>query len=543
MAMNTIQDIFLLLITRYKNSKTNFYNQSIGSSFTEVSFNSFVEKACGAASLFKSLNLKKGANICIMADTSTNWLAIDIAAMSLGLVSVPLFKNTSAESLKMQIAETEPACIFVQDYACKAGVLQFIDASKIFYISEIKSAMPESMASYIKSASVQGDSLASIIYTSGTTGGASGVMLSHQNLISQILSSAKRFELSNCDVAISFLPTAHVFQRMICLLYLYKEVNIYFINDYSTIAERIKEIRPSVFTTVPRIFDKIYFKTAQQVKNAKGINGIIARAAFNYATKHDFTKKHTPLFFAYKALVYSKIMDSFGGKIRMIISGGAKLEPEIYKFFYNINMPIYQGYGLTETSPVIASNCPSASRCLTVGKSFDGVITKLSPESELLVKGPNVMLGYYKKPDKTKESFTEDGFFKTGDIASIDSEGYITIISRKKDIFKTSTGKFVDPNKLEFLLNQNTNIECSCIVADSKPFVSAIIFAKNKDDGLINSHITKINTQLEHHEQIQKVFITDYKPSVQSGELTPSLKIRRFFIYEEFKNDIADMYA
>jgi long-chain acyl-CoA synthetase len=543
MAMNTIQDIFLLLITRYKNSKTTFYNQSIGSSFTAVSFNSFVEKACGAVSLFKSLNLKKGANICIMADTSTNWLAIDIAAMSLGLVSVPLFKNASAESLKMQITETEPACIFVQDYACKAGVLQFIDASKIFYISEIKSAMPESMASYIKSASVQGDSLASIIYTSGTTGGASGVMLSHQNLISQILSSAKRFELSNYDIAISFLPTAHVFQRMICLLYLYKEVNIYFINDYSTIAERIKEIKPSVFTTVPRIFDKIYFKTAEQVSNAKGIKGLIAKTAFNYALKHDFTKKHTPLFFVYKTLVYSKIMDSFGGKIRMIISGGAKLEPEIYKFFYNINMPIYQGYGLTETSPVIASNCPSASKCLTVGKSFDGVITKLSPEGELLVKGPNVMLGYYKKPDKTKESFTEDGFFKTGDIASIDEQGYITIVSRKKDIFKTSTGKFVDPNKLEFLLNQNANIECSCIVADGKPFASAIIFAKNKDDNLINNHLAKINSQLEHHEQIQKVFITDYKPSVQSGELTPSLKIRRFFIYEEFKKEIANIYG
>ena len=541
--MNTIQDIFLLLITRYKNSKTNFYNQSIGSSFTAVSFNGFIEKACGAVSLFKSLNLKKGANVCIMADTSTNWLAIDIAAMSLGLVSVPLFKNASAESLKMQIAETEPACIFVQDYVCKSSILQFIDASKIFYISEVKSAMPESMASYIKSTSVQGDNLASIIYTSGTTGGASGVMISHQNLISQILSSAKRFELSNCDVAISFLPTAHVFQRMICLLYLYKEVNIYFINDYSTIADRIKEIKPSVFTTVPRIFDKIYFKTAEQVNNAKGLKGLVARAAFNYALKHNVDKKHHPLFFAYKALVYSKIMDSFGGRIRMIISGGAKLEPEIYKFFYNINMPIYQGYGLTETSPVIASNCPGQSRCLTVGKTFDGVFVKLGTDGELLVKGPNVMLGYYKKPQKTQEAFTEDGFFKTGDIASIDSDGYISITSRKKDVFKTSTGKFVDPNKLEFLLNQNSNIECSCIVADGKAFVSAIIFAKNKDENLIGIHLAKINSQLEHHEQIKKVFITDYKPSVQSGELTPSLKIRRFFIYEEFEKEIADMYV
>jgi len=540
--MKNFQDLLLLFISRYKNSSATFYNQSIASSFTSIDFNTFVEKICGAILLFKNLNLKQGSKICIMADTSTNWLAVDIAAMSIGLVSVPLFKNASIEHIKMQISEMEPSCIFVQDYAGKNIVSNFIDKGKIFYISELKNAMPESLIPFIKSLSVSSDMQATTIYTSGTTGNPSGVMLSHFNLISQILSADKHFSLSRDDVAISFLPTAHVFQRMICYLYLYKEVSIYFIHDYSSIAERIKEIKPTLLTTVPRIFDKIFFKTLEQIKQKKWIQGFIARLAFNYAVNHDPSKSHSILFYFYKTLVYSKVIDAFGGRVRMIISGGAKLDDTVYKFFYNISLPIYQGYGMTETSPVIASNYPEFSKCLTVGKAFDGITTKILEDGELCVKGPNVMLGYYKRPEKNLEAFTQDGFLRTGDIAKIDSEGYITIINRKRDIFKTSTGKFVDPNKLEFLLNQSNEIECSCVIADGKPFASAILFVKNKNEDLIKKHINKINDGLEHHEQIKAFYATNYKPSVQSGELTPSLKIRRFFIYEEFKEDIDKMY-
>jgi long-chain acyl-CoA synthetase len=546
--MKTIKDLYInFAINTYGKNNSLMFNQSPYDSFVKITFDSFFDITSGFIKLLLEQNLKNSDKICIIANTSAHWIACDFAVMSLGLVSVPIFTNTSLENIIYQVQQTSPSIFFVQDYSLKEKLLSInIKEDKIFYINTTKPTKPSVVIEKFNKTIIHQNDLATIVYTSGTSGKPNGVMISHFNLISQILNSSRVFKLTPQDVAISFLPTAHIFQRMICFLYIYEKVSIYFINDYTTLIENLKTIKPTLLTTVPRVLEKAYIKIANSFDSKTGLTKIIAKMAKKYANNTNPLKKRS--FFRgilsklYTKIVFSKILAVFGGNIRMIISGGAKLNDDVYRFFVNIGLPVYQGYGMTETSPVIASNNPSQNKCYTVGKFFDNIEYKILEDGELCVKGDNLMLGYYDNPQETAKSFDGE-YFKTGDIVEVDKDGFLTVKSRKKELFKTSNGKYVDPNKIEFLLSKSQIIEYSCIIADGKNFVSAIIFSKTDNLEAIKLVVQEANKNLDHHEKIVKYHISRDDLSPQTGELTPSLKLRRFIIYDKYKSQIESFYA
>jgi|GEM_PF-2561446 len=544
--MQTFKDLYTYLIdAKYGQNECQLYNQHSADSFGAISYDNFLEEVAGYIKLLHSFNLQHGDRICIMGQTSTRWLAADFAIMCLGLVCVPLFLNSSGANLKFEIEQSAPSLFIAENYFCKQSAsCHGIDPEKIIYFNDVRPVKPSTITDILNKTAVHSTMLASIVYTSGTTGLPNGVMLSHYNLISQVLNSAKVFSVGPEDVAISFLPTAHIFQRMICYLYIYRLVNVYFVNDYATLVENFKTIRPTLLTTVPRVLEKAYSKILLSLNSKTGLAKIIASLAKKHAQRHDPNKKSF-INKLYNKPVFYKILAIFGGRIRMVISGGAKLNDEVYRFFVNVGLPLYQGYGMTETSPVIASNNPSEYKCYSVGKFFDEISYKILEDGELCVKGPNLMLGYYKQNDGDEKHFV-DGYFRTGDIVKIDEAGFVYVISRKKELFKTSNGKYVNPNKIEFLLLQNQVIENCCVIADGKKFVSAVIFTKNgnKDSNKaeIEKIIMQINQKLDPHEQIVKFFISNDFISPEAGELTPSLKLRRFVIYEKYKKQIDNFY-
>ena len=545
--IKTFKDLFLYFIKNIYNTKnTELYNQVSLDSFAAVSFDSFLESSSGYIKLFTSLNLQKSDRVCIISNTSTSWLALDFAIMSCGLISVPFFVNASDTNFKYQIENSDCKIFFVQNYTSKERLTKLnIKESSIFYFNDVKSTSPLNIENHLEKTEINYNDIATIVYTSGTMGTPNGVTISHFNLISQVLNADKCFPLTSKDIAISFLPTAHIFQRMICYLYLYKQVRVYFISDYNTLIDNFKNIKPTLLTTVPRVLEKAYTKINISLENKTGFSKKIAHFAKLYAMNQDHKNKsilNKIKYYIFKKLVFSKILALFGGNIRMIISGGAKLNNEVYKFFLNIGLPLYQGYGMTEMSPVISSNNPSENKVFTVGKFFDNITYKILNDGELCVKGNNLMLGYYKNTDETVKHIDSDGFFHTGDIVEIDSDGFLTVKSRKKELFKTSNGKYIDPNKIEFLFSKFLQIEYSCVIADDKNFVSIIIFTKVQDRCIIENIINDVNKSLEHHEKIMKFHISNDIISPETGEITPSLKLRRFIIYDKYKKVIESFY-
>jgi long-chain acyl-CoA synthetase len=386
--------------------------------------------------------------------------------------------------------------------------------------------------------------LFTIIYTSGSTGSPKGVMLTHANLVSQLEAIKKLFFLdSEKDKALSFLPLAHVFERMVMYYYLSQGIDVYFNNHIDRIKEHLLYAKPTLMTTVPRLLEKIYKKSMVALEEETFIKRYLGTCALKAAT--GFPSLLLRKFF--DVLVYKKIRKKFGGNLRMIISGGAALPNDIERFFNNIGMPVYQGYGLTETSPVISVNYPGHNKPGTCGKVLPNVEVKTEKNKELLVKGPNVMQGYYKARKATKEIFKGE-WLRTGDLAEIDSEGYVTLIGRKKESFKTSTGKYVVPTPIEHLVQKSKYVDQCLVIAEGKPFVSCLVFIseEHKDtenlELLIKQHIKKINNHLDQWEKIYQFIIIKKALSIEEGEITPSMKIRRHAVEEKYKNEIQDLY-
>jgi long-chain acyl-CoA synthetase len=354
---------------------------------------------------------------------------------------------------------------------------------------------------------------------------------------------------------------------MVSYLYLVNLIKVYFVNDTKNIIPLLQKIKPTIFITVPRLLEKIFIITKNKAESMSGVTGIILRKAIHYANTHEPFSKNTIINsiwnFVYNKFVFRPIQEKLGGKLKMIICGGAILDNSIYRFFSNVGLTIYQGYGLTETSPVISSNYHNQTKSYTVGHIFDGVNIIIDDKTgEILVNGNNVMLGYYHNKKSTDQSFIKiskdknkkksDSFFKTGDIGFLDKDNYLTITGRIKEQFKTSTGKYINPIKIENMINSINGVDQSCVVANGRKFVIVIIFPnenfsinENKINELVHNidiAIPQINQTLEHHEQIVKFYIHTKTISVFTGELTPSLKLKRNFIEEKFQKIINDLY-
>ena len=519
----------------------------------------------------------RGKQIALVIAPSAHWIMIDYALMLSGAVSVPLFTNISTRNLRFQINDSDIHTAFVESEK-QTELLKEIDNSLTCidihnsraYRKFIEKGKTIEKASPLKFQEILGkvipNDTISIVYTSGTSGLPKGVELSHFNLISQILDTGAKYKFdANRDKALSFLPLAHIFERMVMHFYLSTGMSIYYADDVQNVGKLLREVKPTIMTVVPRLLEKVYFKMYNKAMEGNLIKQAIVKLAFYRANHKDPTTSQTWLENKLDKLVYSKLRTSLGGNLRMMISGGAALSSELYRFFWNIGIPPYQGYGLTEASPVICANAPNENKVGTCGKHFIHTEVKLSEEKELLARGPGIMKGYHNNPKATKESIDEQGWLHTGDLASIDNEGYITITGRKKELAKTSTGEYISLEYMEQELKKSGWFEHLLIIGDKRPFVVALLALdetqlqaytaknkfKNREEALeskalkkrIQGFITKLNKQLNHWERIRYFHLIKRALTIENGELTPSMKLSRVNVEKHFKNEIMQMYV
>ncbi len=512
----------------------------------------FATKIKILASHLSKIGIKKNLRVAIFAPSSTNWLLFDLACQYVGAITVPMFTNISQDNLKFQLKDSKVEYAFVSSTDNWKIIEQYQAKFKKIIIDKINTTNKKvielnsllTKIKIIEKIKIDKNDIATIIYTSGSTGTPKGVVLSNDNLISQIISAHKTFPLKTKDKTLSFLPLAHIFERMIIYFYLTSNISIYFADNIDNVVNLLQKVKPTIFTSVPRLLEKIYSAILTKTDEATGIKKFIAKFAINSALKIPYLLRK--LFFLdciFSFLVYRKFLAATGGKIKNLIVGGGATDKEICKFFTNIGLPIYQGYGLTETSPVISTNCAKNNKIGSVGKPFPNISVKISKDNEILAKGKNVMIGYLNKPVETSKTI-KNGYLATGDRGYIDEDGFLFITGRIKELEKTSNGKYVAVNNIELILKKITYIDNAVVIANNRTFTSAIIFTekKNLSQEKIQQDIDKINKKLDHWEQIKKFIISNNCPNIDNEELTPALKIRRDIILKNYKSNINKLY-
>ncbi len=535
------------------------------------------------------LGVNQNDKIAVISSTNrTEWSVLDIGVLQIGAQNVPIYPTIAKEDYEYILNHSESTYCFVSDIevlekinAIKGktklkGVYSFDVISgennwkEVLKLGEDENNQNEVE---IRKTNVKPQDLATIIYTSGTTGKPKGVMLSHNNLISNILDSEKRvpFEYGKSK-ALSFLPICHVFERMILYLYQYCGVEIHFAESIDKMSDNLKEVKPNVMTAVPRLYEKVYDKIVEKGAELTGIKRALFFWAIDLGLKYEPYGKNglwyeLQLKLARK-LIFSKWKEGLGGNLDLMVSGSAALQPRLTRTFAAAEMPIMEGYGLTETSPVISVNDMrnGGFRIGTVGRIIDNVEVKIAEDGEILVKGPNVMLGYYKDPEKTAEVMT-DGYFHTGDIGEVSNDGFLKITDRKKEMFKTSGGKYVAPALIENELKQSHFIEQIMVIGEGEKMPAALIQPdfhfirhwiekkgidiKSDNESIVSSQIIKDRIQKEinktnkkfgNWEQVKKFELTADVWSINDGHLTPTLKMKRKVIKEIYKDLIEKIY-
>lgn len=544
----------------HNNIYLSYLDNGTWKSFSSQEFVSYVEKLSAA---FAHNGVTRGTCVAIVSDSSPFWLMIDFALQRLGAVSVPIFANISHENLHYEIKDSAIEYVFIASQEKYDQLEKSLRSMKLVVTLSIASNL-ENVIDFnsflqtpfeVPAITVMEADIATIIYTSGSTGKPKGVELTHKNLISQIKDVEIAIPITAYEIALSFLPLAHIFERMVVLYYLANGISIYFADDVKNVGNLIKSVRPTVMTVVPRLLEKIYTKMQDKIDAVSGIKGLIGQGALHLANTKEVHTPRNALDKLAQRLVYTKLTEALGGRLQYMISGGAALSPAMERFFVNIGIPLYQGYGLSETSPVVCVNTPTAYRFGSCGKKLSSVEVKLSSEGELLVKGPNVMRGYHNMSHETSETI-QNGWLHTGDLATIDDEGYIFIKSRIKELFKTSTGKYVSAIAIEHHLTHSKWVDYAIIVAENRPYVTALIFldpsmssesfetylSEVKTNERMGQLIKRVNKHLNVWEQIQKYTLIQTLPTIENHMLTPSMKISRNTVYTCFKNEIDVMY-
>lgn len=519
--------------------------------------------------------------IAIAVSPSAYWLMVDYALMLCGAVSVPLFTTISTKNLHFEMENAEIDTVFMQTDEQKSAIyLADESVTCIHFTPEEPTCL--SFGTFIKEGKaidqadgskfdrllsmITPETPLTIVYTSGTSGLPKGAQLSHANLISQLIDTETLYPLyPESDRALTLLPLAHIFERMVMYFYLSQGISVYFVDNIKHMAAIIKKVRPTLMTVVPRLLEKVYFKMYQKAFANPFFKRFIAMAAFRYAKQKIPDGTTSLLSRIFDHLVYQKLRASLGGKFRMMISGGAKLPEEINCFFTNIGIAVYQGYGLTEASPVICANAPGDNKIGTCGKRYAHTEVKLSSEGELLARGPGIMQGYINDPQATKEALDDEGWLHTGDLATIDAEGYITITGRKKDLAKTSTGEYISVQYIEELLTACGWFDYAMVIGDDRPFVVVLLmldpnmigdyaqrhgFATAEEAAVskkftqhIDNFIDKVNGKLNHWEKIRNYHLVTERLNIENGDITPSMKLAREHVKKHFEKEITKMYG
>ena len=553
-----------------------FLNYLSNGKYTNISTSDFKNKVICLSLALKDMGIQKSDTVGIFANSSPFWLIFDFAILQVGAISVPIFANISTTNLNFEIKDSAMKFMFIdsqerlKDIEKENSHLTFITHNfcikepNFYNFDEILVIGKQICDSTgFTSFEANPDDVFSIIYTSGNTGTPKGVMLSHKNIVTQLHDINKLIDLPKGEVALSLLPLAHIFERTVMSYYLSRGISIYFVDDVLNVANLMKVVKPTIMTVVPRLLEKIFNKIKAQILEKPFFSRVIASLAFSYALKENLDKSSI-LFKIYDKLVYSKFREIFGSKVEKLVSGGAPLSKEIAIFFVNIGVPVYQGYGMTEFSPVVSTNYPFANKVGSCGKVIPSAQIKITANNELLVRGDSLMLGYLNQEELTKNTIDSDGWLHTGDVAHLDEDGYLFIKSRIKEIFKTSTGEYVNAVEIEQRISKNRYIEFAVVISQNRKYTTALLFVDkekyenakklnknltiedyyNKDDILrnISSHINSVNSGLNKWEKIVKFKILTNDISIETGELTPSMKISRSKIEEKYENIINSMY-
>ncbi len=562
---NTLPELFNHI---QDNIETQSYlNYINNNTFESISSNEFVNTVIQLSNAFHRVGVTKGTSVAIISPSSPFWLMVDFALQRIGAISVPIFINIATENLLFEIEDSGVEYLFAANVDDSVQLELVIARMKHVIVKETLIDLSAEHITAWDEFLELGDSteahtvavvphdLATIIYTSGSTGCPKGIELTHENLTIQVKDAHKAIPLYEDDVVLSLLPLAHIFERMVMLYYLASGTSIYFVDDVKKVGDYIKEVKPSVMVVVPRLLEKIYAKMHLNVQKAPLVKRLIAGIAFWWARLRDpDIIERSFIDGIFDRIVYAKLLEALGGNFRVMICGGAPLSKPISKFFLNIGLPLYQGYGLSECSPVISVNRVGHNRWGSSGQTFEHVEVKLGPQSELLVRGKSVMRGYHNKPAETAAAINADGWLRTGDLAIIDNEGYITIVSRLKELYKTSTGKFVSVITIESALMHSKWIEYAMVIAEGRPFVSVLLFleplmateADMEDQTrlkqIINKKIAAVNRHFNEWEKIREFVLIFETPTIEGGLITPSMKLIRHKVMEKYEKEIEAIY-
>ncbi|RZL48169.1 MAG: long-chain fatty acid--CoA ligase [Pedobacter sp.] len=578
----TITRVFDLLKHNLENfPKEEFISGKTNGKWNKYSTKSFCEEADNLSKGLITLGIAKGSRVAVMSANRPEWNICDYAIMQLGAYQIPLYPTLAEHDIKFIIENAEITIVFVSDevlfqklttvnQSLKNPVQIYtfnkVDGAKNWQeVVTIGKTTNADLETYRNA--VSADDILTIIYTSGTTGTPKGVMLTHDNLVQNFTKSAIIFP-PDVKVALSFLPLSHIFERMIIYLYNYSGVSIYYAESMDTIVADIQEVKPNSFSTVPRLLEKVYDKIMEKGKDLTGIKRGIFFWSLALAEKFDQENSwwyNFKLAIARK-LVFKKWQEALGGEIVVIASGGAALNPRLCRIFWAAGMPVFEGYGLTETSPVITVNHFGATKFGTVGPVIEGVEIKIAEDGEILTRGHHIMKGYYMRDDLTAETIDKDGWFHTGDIGQILDGKFLKITDRKKEIFKTAGGKYIAPQMLENRYKESPLIEQVMVLGENRKFPSALIvptftalkawcahkgipFTTNEEmvlnDQVIEKYdqiITTLGAEFGKWEQVKRFALLPKEFSIDGGELTPKLSFKRKVILEKHAALIDKIY-
>ncbi|MGD2034597.1 MAG: long-chain fatty acid--CoA ligase [Bacteroidales bacterium] len=538
-----------------------------------------------------AMGLSKGDRVATVSNNRPEWNFLDMALNQSGLIHVPIYPTLSESDYEYILAHAEPRMLVLSDKSLLqkvSPVAKKINPDIFIYTfneipeaknwkevyalgNEKKDQMKDELEKVKKS--IKTDDVATIIYTSGTTGNPKGVMLSHKNIISNVLGAAEVFHFGLNDRTLSFLPICHVFERTINYYFQRQGVSIYYAENLGTIGDNLKEVKPSIFIAVPRVLERIYDKIIGVGKDLRGMKKQIFFWAVNLGLRFEFHRKngwfyHWKLSLARK-LIFSKWQAAVGNNVRTIVSGSAALQPRLIRIFNAAGIPLVEGYGMTETSPIIATSNYDKGELMigTVGPALPGMSVKISEDGEILAKGDSVMKGYYKDPKQTSETIDKDGWLHTGDVGVLIDNKYVKITDRKKEMFKLSSGKYIAPQIIENKFKESFFIEQLMVVGENEKFASALIspnfpflhnwcsrhgvkYRDNKDlianpqvVARFQREVNEMNKQLGQTEQIKRFRLVHEEWSPDSGELSATLKIKRKVITEKYRHILDDIYS
>ena len=591
----TLVDVFNRVARKHKRPDT--LNYKTGGQWVSISSDEMLARTKHVAAGLHAIGARRGDRVALLSESRVEWTLTDAGSIFAGTVDVPIYPTLTPPQVRYILNDSGACILFVANRQKYDEIKEALgecpevkhvvffepegvttdDGLTLAQLEEKGRELEQRDPGFVERLATQTkpDELATIIYTSGTTGEPKGVMLTHSNLVTNLIDSSGHLSFGEHDIALSVLPLSHVFERQAMYMYLHQGMAVYFAESLQTVGPNLREVRPTVLVGVPRIFEKIY----QRIRERAAETGWIAAAllawsvtvAKDYA-RHVIAHQPVPVFLKLKhaiaaKLVFSKWQRAFGGRMRLLVSGGAALPEELSYIYIGAGIPIVQGYGLTETSPVITTSRIEDNRVGTVGKAIPNVDIRIAEDGEIEVRGPNVMRGYYNKPDETRAVFTSDGWFKTGDIGTIDQDGFLRITDRKKELFKTSGGKYISPQPIEQAIKASRFVNQVVLIGAERKFPAALVVpnweqlesycklkgleCKSHSEmcrhpriiDLIQRQIDGLTPNLAKYERIKKVALLENEFTIEGGELTPTLKVKRRVIDQKYRDVIEKMYA